>query len=443
MRFFLFLLLNAILFLRPEDIFPELVADPGVYECVMILCLAVSLPRIIRNLTLKSLQDCPITVCVIGLQATIIISSINSFGTTEGFEVGYQFFKLVIYYLLMVSLITSPGKLRTFVYWLGSVALVLTGQSLLQYYGAIDLTAMAPMSEQQDNDPEDESDGPSAILVRLCAGGMYNNPNDLARILVVGIVISLYALADQRPPIRRSIWTMLWASGLGVFGYALTLTHSRGGFMSLMAAIGVLVVTRYGTRRSIMQSLIILPVLLAIFGGRQTDLTTSSGTAHHRIELWNAGFVRWQASPLLGVGMNHYSDGLRYAAHNSFVHGYTELGFIGGTFFLGAFYLAIALPYRTTDREIATVDGELQRFRPYLLAIIAGTIMGMTSSSRNYVIPTYLMLGLTAAHLNLTSSSVPRVMTRLSFRMAGQVLIVSLLSVACLQIFIRIALARG
>src|SRR5689334_11470998 len=61
----LFLLLNAVLILRPADIVPELEGLP-IYNVVILSCLVASLPAVLYQLRPGVLAQRPITVCVFG-----------------------------------------------------------------------------------------------------------------------------------------------------------------------------------------------------------------------------------------------------------------------------------------------------------------------------------------------------------------------------------------
>ena len=148
-------------------------------------------------------------------------------------------------------------------------------------------------------------------------------------------------------------------------------------------------------------------------------------------------------TPLFGIGMNKYVEAVGIGAHNSFVQAYTELGFVGGTLFLGAFFLAVSLPYAAGKRDSGLPPGELSRFRPYLIGILAGYAFGLTASTRNYSQHTYTFLGLAAVYLNLVRVYVPASVTRLNGRLVRRVVLVSGLSVVGIYLFIRVSLAGG
>ena len=82
-------------------------------------------------------------------------------------------------------------------------------------------------------------------LARLQATGIYGNPNDLSRILVVGILLGLYFLGDRRLGLLRPLWLL----PIGLFGLGLHLTHSRGGLMSLLGGLGGLSIIASAEKR--------------------------------------------------------------------------------------------------------------------------------------------------------------------------------------------------
>jgi hypothetical protein len=345
------------------------------------------------------------------------------------------FTKLLLYYLLLVAVVDTPGKLRGFVYYIGGLILVLTTLALLQYHAVINIPALASYAESQwEFFDVGTADGPD-ILVRLCAAGIYNNPNDLSRILVVGILIALYGLGD-----RRLTWARLvWAFPLGILAYALALTHSRGGLLGLVGGLFAMMCARLGGRKALQSAVIVVPLLLLLFSGRQTSFSTTSGTGLLRIKLWAEAFFLWQESPLFGIGMVDTNENYPNT-HNSFIQAFTALGFFGGTLFLGAFYLGILLPFRSDVPAIGTDQTELRRFRPYLIGIVAGYIVGMFSSSRNSVAPTYMLVGLAAIYMSFAAWYLPASRTRLTGPLVRHVLLVSVLCVGLFYLLVRFSL---
>src|SRR5262249_16668621 len=154
-------------------------------------------------------------------------------------------------YLLLVSAVNTTTRLRLFLGWLGLFILVLTVLGMLHYFGVIDIQALDPVLEKQD----DES-GDQFILSRLCGAGIFANPNNLSRILVVGMAICLYGLGER----DLKGFRYLCLAPLAFFGYALILTYSRGGFIGLLVTLLVLFQTRFGTWKTIALVALVVPV---------------------------------------------------------------------------------------------------------------------------------------------------------------------------------------
>jgi O-antigen ligase len=237
---------------------------------------------------------------------------------------------------------------------------------------------------------------------------------------------------------------LLGVAALGFLGYALSLTHSRGGFVSLLSALLSFLFARYGWRKALPFACLVLPVLFVLFAGRQTDLETGSGTGQTRIQMWNDGLVFLAKAPVFGIGPGQYKGAAGLVAHNSFVQAYGETGFFGGTLFVGAFYCAILALYRLGSRPGTIADPELQRLRPYLMGIVGGHIGAMMSMSLTDMIPTYTVLALVAVYLRVSPlrpplPSLPRWNAGLVLRMAG----VSALTVAAFYAYVRLNFHTG
>src|SRR5437773_7286526 len=106
MAFALLILVNAVLFLRPQELLPSLEALP-IYNVLIVLCLAVSFTAVMNQLNTKSLLTRPITLCVLGLLFALLISNLQHLDLALAKETGVEFTKVVIYYLLMVALLTD------------------------------------------------------------------------------------------------------------------------------------------------------------------------------------------------------------------------------------------------------------------------------------------------------------------------------------------------
>src|SRR5262249_26152409 len=147
-----------------------------------------------------------------------------------------------LYYLLLVAVVNTPARLRQFLGWVGVLVLALTTLALFQYHGAINLPALEAIQQFE----EDPLTGERRSFPRLCGMGIFNDPNDLSLVLVWGMLISFSRLGE------RGAARFLWLVPLGVLGYALTLTHSRGGLLALLASLMALFAARFGGWKAIL-----------------------------------------------------------------------------------------------------------------------------------------------------------------------------------------------
>ncbi|HEX8523945.1 MAG TPA: O-antigen ligase family protein [Tepidisphaeraceae bacterium] len=428
LAFKIFILVNAALFVRPSDL---LGSDLPIYKMLIVLCLAMTFTPIYRALSLKNLKSWPISFCVVGLLLAVLCSHLIRFDIKSAQQYGIEFFQFVLYFMLLVVLVSTPARMHKFLIALNIFTLILSAIALADYLGYIHLNTIVMAEETLSTDGKYIGPG----LKRLAATGIFANPNDLSRILVIGITISLYALMEKGGSSMR----FLWAVPALIFAYALMLTYSRGGMLALFAGLGVLFASRYGWRRTIVASVILVPALLMTFGGRQTDFNAKEGTGQERIRLWAEGFERLQHSPVFGIGTNKLSEEIGLVAHNSYVQAYVEMGFFGGTLFVGAFFLAMWCVYRLGKIRPEAIDPELWRLRPYVLSIVAGTVVGMLTSTRTYNLPTYMVLGLAASYVRLTADQVPGARLKINRKLLGQLCMVSLAVFFTTYIYIRLS----
>jgi hypothetical protein len=97
-------------------------------------------------------------------------------------------------------------------------------------------------------------------------------------------------------------------------------------------------------------------------------------------------------------------------AHNSFIHGFVELGIFGGPIFLGMFTCGLLGLYRLGSLKPDEADREMVRARPYLMAIVAGYAVCLLTLTRNYVVPTYMIIGLAGAYFAIIRSRSSRLL---------------------------------
>jgi O-antigen ligase len=434
--FSLFLLVNILLFIRPEEIVPEFQFFPT-YEAVIILCLVVSLPAVYRQLRLSALRERPISLLAVAMLFAIMFSHLfcpwNFFFIWGARMSAYRFLKVLVYYFLLVGLLDTPAKLRRFLFWMGSIILVLTTVTLLQWHEVINIPNIDVVLHQREID--DRTGELISETDRLQSTGVYNDPNDFCLILVVGMAITLYGLRDP----RMRILSPLWLAALGTLGYALYLTQSRGGLLALMAAMVVLIQSRFGGWKTLFLSGLGLAGMLLVFSGRATSISSGSATAQTRLQLWSEALDYFKMAPFFGIGEGMFVEVSEdhHVAHNSFAQTFAELGFFGGTIFAGMFYLAGWNLYRLGKRGVRILHPALAQMRPFMITLVGGYAMGLMSLSRSTVVPTFMILGLATAYLSQVASVPPLTDTRFSGRMVLRLVLVSAALLGAIYLYVR------
>jgi putative inorganic carbon (HCO3(-)) transporter len=377
---------------------------------------------------------------VLGLLAATAVSQLARGRVDEALEFVPEFTKVVIYYLLLVAVVNTPARLRMFLGFLVLFIAVVAVLGLLQYHEVINVEALRPV-EQREYDP---NTGEVVSYPRLCSAGIFNDPNDLCLALTLGIICCLYhATTSESYPIAA-----LWLAPVGLFGYAMILTKSRGGLLGLIAAAAAYLVAKFGWRKALPFILVGPPLAVLLMGSRQVSADMDAhDTAYERVMLWAEGFAVLTRSPLwmlTGIGAGEYAsenEGGR-VAHNSFVQAYVELGLFGGTLFLVAFFLAARMLYRLCQPLRTPLPRRLAVFPPFLLAAVVGYCGGMYSLSRNYIVPTYLCLGLAASYLAMALPE-PPARYRLSAVWLKQTVLIGLGGFVFLKFFTQVAGALG
>jgi O-antigen ligase len=245
------------------------------------------------------------------------------------------------------------------------------------------------------------------FVERIRGTGIFQDPNDFGLILVMGLIFIAASLFRPRAGWPRYLWLIPG----GVLLATLSLTHSRGAFFALACAIPAALSYARNWRVGAL-SLLGLPLLTIVFSARATDLNSIvEGTGQSRIQIWSQSLAVWRQYPVFGLGEGLLVEELGVVAHNSFLHCFAELGILGGTAFLSCFLAAgLGLWSLRSQRggidPSALVSGELRdiaHLRVFVFAALAAYSAGMLSISRQFVMPTYLILGLATATQSLQS----------------------------------------
>ena len=429
MNFFFLIMVTWCLFVRPSEIVPQFSVVP-LYELMIVPCILLSLDSLLGQFAGESLRRRPVTVCVLGLWLAIVLADLSHFAFETMYDYFIEFGKVVLFYLLVAGLVNTRERLSKLMACIVAASVVVTVLAVLHYHGVIDNPAFEAMDESWLDDP---LTGEPIVYRRLCGPGLFHDPNDVSLIHAVNIMFCLYGASDR----RRGVLRFAWLLPILLFGYAFTLTHSRGGLIALIAGLLALFVTRLGAVRAGILSAALLPLVFVLIGGRQASIDTGSGTSQGRIQIWMEGLMLFRGAPLFGIGNGQYGALVGHVAHNSYVQAYTELGLFGGVLFVGAFYYSLTTIFRLCRAGDRVADPELRRMGPYLLAATSSYTAGMLSLSENYLVTTYAILGLATAYIGLTNPDPPLPNTWFDRRMALRLVVVGVVTLVVIFLFTK------
>lgn len=435
MAFPLFLLLNFLFFIRPDEIITSL-AESRLYLICFLACLLFSWRELSVTLKLDKLITDPVTCCIILYGLVFTISNVINVGVFEAREQGIEYVKLVLYYLLFISLVNTPERLRTFLKALVLCVLVMSAIVLLDHYEVIRVEAIEPIIQNE----YDEEGAIIDSFPRLRYLGTFQDPNDLSMLLGVGMIISVYLYATGTSIIR-----VLWGIPLASAAYLMVLTQSRGGLLGLAAGVAAFFASKLGWRKALPIAAVAIPALLFVVGGRQGNMSLSGGTGQDRLRIWAEG-LGLMANPkqvLVGIGVGKYQDEVGHVAHNSYVHAFVETGMIGGTIFSGMFLLAFGILFKQGSAWLKYHSPILARMHPYLLAVLADYLVCMFSLSRNYVVTTYMMLGICTAFIRMSQDEHERSWYNMDFHMIAVICGLGLGVFAILKVFLMMFVQFG
>lgn len=393
LAFALFLLTTATLFLRPAELFVWM-ADWPIYELLILSSLLLAFQSFTGHFRWFMLARQPVTLCVTGIFLAIALSHLQNIYLGGVIDSGTLFLKTLIYYGLLITTVNSPRRLRTFLATVAVCSSTMVTLCVLDFFEVYDFEFIVHLDDVDGITDEDE-----IITVKRMRGtGIFQDPNDMATVIVLTGIICTYFLCDGKAGRIR----LLWLLPMVVLLVGLLSTKSRGGLLACGTAGLTLLAVRFGGKTA-MAAGVAAVCLLPFVAGRQADIDLEEGgTGHERVTLWRDGFEELKSPAILfGTGQGTYPDIAGLVAHNSFIHSYVELGLFGGTMFFGCFFFIGMQLYRMGRLPEPIWSEELIRLRPFVCAIAVGWCTSILSLSRCYVVPTYLLIGTCAAYLNL------------------------------------------
>jgi putative inorganic carbon (hco3(-)) transporter len=335
-------LFTLLLYVRPNDTFPEVF---GTFPLVKIIAILTLLIYLVSKLT----RGEPVSVWPIELKMLGVITFLGiifiPFAITPQDSIDLLtdlFLKVVVIFVLMINLLDTRERLRSM------IRLVVICGSVLALFAVTSYMAgkFNVVTRGQDGLVVD-------LRISGVGGGIFENPNDLATALDLLIPLSVALALTRRGMVRAAYFACA-----AILAVAVVVTFSRGGFLGLVAMGGVLLWKVSRRRRAVaaLAFVVLIVVFLAAMpGGYSTRITSifdsasdPTGSAQERRDLLERAAVVAMNNPIIGVGMgNYHTYSLRERkAHNSYLEIAAELGLMG----LMAYLVMIFAPLRSLRR---------------------------------------------------------------------------------------------
>jgi len=311
-------LFTFLLYLRPNELFPEIFGDTPIIKFIAI-------STVLAYVASKLSNGEPLTIWPTEVKMVMVLVGISfmlmPFSPAPGESWDFfndTFSKVVIVFILMVNLLDSHKRLF-------SLFNVLLVGALWIAYGAI----------------QTYIEGKYLLIAKGITriagvgGGMFGNPNDLANALDMVIPLAI-ALGLSRKGVLR--WIYFGAAAVLALG--VLITFSRGAFLGLVTIAAFLMFKLFRGKRIKMVfigSLVVVFLMVAApggFGSRMSSIFDNdkdqTGSASERQELLKRGLLIAVARPL-GVGLaNYHMYSLKeQKAHNGYIEISGELGLLG------------------------------------------------------------------------------------------------------------------
>jgi putative inorganic carbon (hco3(-)) transporter len=335
-------LFTLLLYMRPNDLFPEVFGDFPLAKIVAIITLLGYFGS--QLMAGQRLSVFPLELrmlALITLLGVIFIPAAASPG--DSIEVLTDtFLKVVAIFVLLINLINTRERLQTMMKLVVVCGTVLAFFALVSY-----ITGKFTVVTRG------EEGTVVGLRISGIVGGIFGNPNDLATSLdlIIPFAVGLALL-------RRGAARLFYLACAGMLGLGVILTFSRGGFLGLVAMAAVLIwkVGRDNRALTTCAFVIILTAfVVAMPVGYSSRITTifdssadATGSSEERSELLARAASVAANHLIIGVGIGNYPIYSLHErrAHNSYLEISAELGVAG----LIAYLIMIFAPLRSLRR---------------------------------------------------------------------------------------------
>jgi len=381
-------LFTALLYLRPNELFPEIFGTLPIIKFVAIMALlAYTFGKLSSGepLTIRTIEVKMIVVMVL---LCLILMPLST-APGEGWDLFNEVYsKVVLIFVLMANLVDTRKRL---IYMFN---VIIAGGIWIAYY-AIQI--------YREGEQVLHAKGGLTRIAGV-GGGMFGNPNDLANALDMLIPVAVVMGLNRKGLVRY-----LYFGFAILFSISVLITYSRGAFLGLVA-LGAFLAWKLGRGKRFQMIIAVAVVsgiltvaspggfgnrIATIFGGGKADKTRSST---QRRDLLIRAFNLAKVHPF-GVGLaNYHIYSLdEEKAHNAYLEISVELGLLGFLAYL-IFNIAPIIKLRRFERELGEPTTDQEREAYYFGIGLQGTLIAYLVCSFFASVQYYWFLYYPVAH---------------------------------------------
>ncbi len=383
-------LFTVLVYFRPYELIPALSGTATAAFWVAVVTLIVFLPTqlAVEGRLIPQMKEVRL---VLLLAVFAILSVPLADDSNRAWMTCSDFLKVVTMFLVMASVVRTPKRLGGLLFLVLAVSIYLGFDAIGKYRAGIF-----------------EYDG---YRVAGGLGNLFQNPNDLALHLVTifPIVVGLLLFS-------RNIFFKLLYIGIGILLLVtIVLTYSRGGFLGLVAAVGVLAwKLQQRNRAAVLAGVVLLGISFTLlapgqYTGRIANLAGDDSAAARKDDLIRSTWVALR-HPLFGVGMDNYvlrSNG-NHATHNSYTQVASEMGIPAAIIYILFLITALKRLKKTQKRTVSSRKEQRWYYVAVgLQAALGGYMVSSFFASVSYLWYVYYLVGYAIALDHFLPSSDP------------------------------------
>jgi putative inorganic carbon (HCO3(-)) transporter len=330
-------LFTLLLYVRPNELFPDVFGNFPIMKIVAILTLIVYIAGKLGHGERLSMWPLEMSMLAVIILLGIILTPISAAPSASIDLLTDTFFKVTVIFVLMINLVDTPKRLRLIMKLVVICGTGISAGSIVKFAeGKFTATIQGV-----------------GVRIEGTVGGIFGNPNDLAMALDLLLPLAIVLAFTSKPAAR-----LLYLACAFVLAMGTVVTFSRGGFLGLAAAGGILL-WKLGRNNKLTTAMAALAACLVLamsmpagytdrlFTIIHTEQDTTNSAQERQGEMKQALDIALR-HPFIGIGMGNYPFYSNHAirAHNAYVEVAGELGLTG----LLAYLVLIFAPLRSLKR---------------------------------------------------------------------------------------------